>query len=483
MATEIFPIFQDYLQPARFKVAYGGRGSAKTRTLVSIATNNVMCYGWRVVAFREVMKSIDDSIYQEFVDEIERRDLYKYFTIYKSYIQSNSGGIIKFDGLLRNTQKIKGYSGFDLAFLEEAEKISSESWKYLVPTMRKESSEIWVIFNPDTREDETYKKFVTNCQYPAEKDGKPYCIVKKINYTDNPRFPDNLRIDMEIMKEHDYDMYRHVYLGEPVSAGDFVVIKPKWIDAAIDAHIKLGFEPRGMKIAGFDPFDGGQDSHAYVARQGPVISNIKNWNTGDTGEGTRTVISLCKSDKVYDLQFDSIGIGAGVKTEINRMITEDEETVEHSLARPLMLPANLSVQKWVASAKVLNPSQHIIQDDPESPKNKDFYKNLKSQGWWSLRNRFEKTYKALTQGEKYDTDELISIPSSLKYRDELVSELSQPTYSHPNGLILIDKKPTGTKSPNLADATVMAFWPVPKLDFNFGMISGGPAGSKEKMIS
>ena len=147
-----------------------------------------------------------------------------------------------------------------------------------------------------------------------------------------------------------------------------------------------------------------------------------------------------------------------------------------------LLPKNLDIQKWIAGAKVLNPSQHIIIDDIESPKNKDFYKNLKSQGWWSLRNRFEKTYKALTQGEKYDTDELISIPSSLKYRDELVSELSQPTYSHPNGLILIDKKPSGTKSPNLADATVMAFWPVPKKDNMFGMISGGPAGSKEKMI-
>jgi phage terminase large subunit len=68
LVTEVFPAFEEYLQPARFKVAYGGRGSAKTRTFVSLLTNNVLCHGWRVVAFREIMESIADSVYQEFVD-------------------------------------------------------------------------------------------------------------------------------------------------------------------------------------------------------------------------------------------------------------------------------------------------------------------------------------------------------------------------------------------------------------------------------
>ncbi|MGN6703585.1 MAG: phage terminase large subunit, partial [Burkholderiaceae bacterium] len=68
--VEIFPAYVDFLQDARYKVAYGGRGSAKTRTFVTILLNNVMSCGWRVVCFREVMKSIEDSVMEEFIAEI-----------------------------------------------------------------------------------------------------------------------------------------------------------------------------------------------------------------------------------------------------------------------------------------------------------------------------------------------------------------------------------------------------------------------------
>ena len=90
-------IFRPFLQPARFKVAKGGRGSSKTRTVITILVNNVMHAGWRVVCFRELMEAIAESSYQEIVEEIERRNLGRFFDITKTEIRCpSSGGIFKF---------------------------------------------------------------------------------------------------------------------------------------------------------------------------------------------------------------------------------------------------------------------------------------------------------------------------------------------------------------------------------------------------
>ena len=165
--TEIFPVHLPLLQPARFKVEYGGRGSAKTRTFISILLNNVQYFGWRIVCMREIMKSLDDSVYTEFIDEIERTGRNQYFKIIKGQISCPlSGGVIKFDGLFRNQQKLKGYAGFDAAWVEEAENVSAESWKFLIPTLRKDGSEIWVSYNPDDPLSATHTMFVTDRQYP-----------------------------------------------------------------------------------------------------------------------------------------------------------------------------------------------------------------------------------------------------------------------------------------------------------------------------
>ena len=234
---EVFPAFKDYLQPARFKVAYGGRGSSKTRTFVTLLVTNCLYYGWRIVCLREIQKSIEDSVYQEILEEIDRRGLSEHFNPLKTEIQcTTSGGTFRFEGLLRNQQKLKGYSSFDCAWVEEAANVSADSWKFLIPTMRKKGSEVWVSFNPESPLDDTYKRFVTERVYPDYKNGQRYCISKKINYTDNPRFPQELIDDMELMKESDPDLFEHVYLGEPVANSDLAIIPPKWFNAAIDVH-------------------------------------------------------------------------------------------------------------------------------------------------------------------------------------------------------------------------------------------------------
>ena len=131
-----------------------------------------------------------------------------------------------------------------------------------------------------------------------------------------------------------------------------------------------------------------------------------------------------------------------------------------------MLPKNLDVVGWAGSGRVMKPEARVISKDKQSQKNKDFFANLKAQGWWQLRIRFEKSHKMIHGVAIYPEDELISLDSEMDGLTELKKELSQPTYSiNGTGKMLIDKKPDGTRSPNRADSTMMVYWPktVPKV--------------------
>jgi phage terminase large subunit len=120
---------------------------------------------------------------------------------------------------------------------------------------------------------------------------------------------------------------------------------------------------------------------------------------------------------------------------------------------------------------VLNPEARVVPNDRNSILNKDFYANLKAQAWWQLRRRFELTYRAVQKmnGDEaestftYKVEDLISLPSTLPQLRKVEKELSQPTASQGARLkMVIDKAPDGVRSPNLADAIVMAYWPVSK---------------------
>jgi hypothetical protein len=237
-----------------------------------------------------------------------------------------------------------------------------------------------------------------------------------------------------------------------------IIIPPSWIKSSIDAHLKLGIEDDGMIMAALDVADEGGDKNALGIRKGIVLNYIDAWGQGDTGVTTNRAITECKMHGVTQLSYDCIGVGAGVKAETNRLNAEGA------------IPASLGIHKWNATADPTNPDDHIIKYDQESPTNKDFYSNLKSQGWWELRRRFERTHKAITEGIMSDEADMISLPSSLPELHALVIELSQPTYfNNGKGKIVVDKKPSGTKSPNLADAVMMLYHP-PELAADFKIV-------------
>lgn len=231
-----------------------------------------------------------------------------------------------------------------------------------------------------------------------------------------------------------------------------VIIPAAWVTAAIDAHKALGLEDDGRWFGGLDVADDGGDTNALSLRKGIFLKDLDEWGNADIGETARRALDRAGSiGQPLELEYDSIGIGAGVKAEGNRLAGERK------------LPKGVALVPWSAAAAVLNPDDHIIKGDRQSPINKDFYANLKAQAWWELRLRFERTYRAINEpGFTYKRDELIVLPADLPKLQQLRKELSQATRDRDGkGRLVINKTPPGTKSPNLADSVVQAFWPVP----------------------
>jgi hypothetical protein len=252
------------------------------------------------------------------------------------------------------------------------------------------------------------------------------------------------------------------------------IIPSEWVDAAVDAHLKLGFTASGKAYAGLDVADGGSDSNALAGRKGPVLLFCDGWGSSDvddTGESTRRVVEGLEGlNEPWSVQYDCIGVGSGVKAEVNRLTALPKND-------PKRMPDHIEFAPWAASAEPLDKDKHIATlenglPDRKSPKNGDVFFGMKDQGWFKLADRFRKTWRMINEGVEYPHEELISLPSDLENLEQIKKELSQATMGHSFGAhkMRVNKSPKGTKSPNNADAIVMAFWPVTTAEFHFGMI-------------
>lgn len=207
-------------EKARYKVSYGGRGSGKSwanaRCLIILALKSKI----RVLCTRQLQTSIANSVHKLLSDSIQELQLTDYFEITRDAIRCVNGSEFFFKGIQNNINEIKSIEGIDYCWVEEAQSVSESSWEVLIPTIRKENSEIWITFNPDREEDSTYQRFVKN--------PPPDSIVKLVNYNDNPWFPLTLQKEMEYCKEVDYAKYEHIWLGKTVIDTDVQVYYGKF---------------------------------------------------------------------------------------------------------------------------------------------------------------------------------------------------------------------------------------------------------------
>ena len=424
--------FEFLFKPRRNKIMYGGRDGAKSYNIAQTLLVRGVSETLRILCTREFQNSIADSVHKLLSDLNDKHQL-GYTVTNNSVKHPDTGTEFLFYGLKTNITKIKSLEAVDICWVEEAETISERSLEVLIPTIRKQGSEIWMSFNPYQEDDAVYKKYITpNIEALTLNsvfvDSDHYIL--RTGYQNNPFLSETSKLEIATMKKRDYRKFQHIYGGEPMGDDENCIIKPEWFDAVIDAHKHIGFTVKGAKVIGLDPADEGNDSKASVQRHGPLVTKIRNWQTGNLEEAVSLV-------------YDAIGIGAGAKIKFKQLDPNEK----------------IALTSFVGGAKVRNPLLKY-QDDQI---NGDMFRNLRAQYYWLLRDRFELTYRAVVHGEYCDPNELISISSDCEFLDELKSELTkiQRKRSNTSSMILIeskqDMKGRGIKSPNIADALVYAF--------------------------
>lgn len=204
---------------SRYKVLEGGRGGGKSTPTADALIVRAANQKLRILCTREMQNSIKDSVHRLLADRINAIGLSPFFNIQKETIFSLCGSEFIFKGLRHNISEIKSMEGIDICWCEEAEKISADSWNILIPTIRKEESEIWITFNPEDEKSATYKRFVLT--------PPPDCLRAHVTWQDNKMFPEVLRREMEYDKRVDYEKYLHVWEGNVKRYGDAVIFKNK----------------------------------------------------------------------------------------------------------------------------------------------------------------------------------------------------------------------------------------------------------------
>jgi phage terminase large subunit len=175
----------------------------------------------RFLCGREYQSTIADSVHRILSDIIsEDKMLASWYEVTRSEIRGKNGTLFIFRGLKFDPQGIKSLEGIDIAWLEEAEKISNESLDMLIPTIRKPESQIWFTFNPYHETDPVYERFI--------KHNADNALVVKVGWADNPWFPDVLREEMEWDKKTNPDKYEWIWLGKPVGISNAQIFRNKY---------------------------------------------------------------------------------------------------------------------------------------------------------------------------------------------------------------------------------------------------------------
>lgn len=204
LPPKLIPVFTG---PARYRGAWGGRGSGKTRSFAKMtAVRAYMCaeagISGVILGAREFMNSLEDSSMEEIKQAIaEEPWLDAYFDVGEKYIRTRNRRVsYVFTGLRHNLDSIKSKARILVAWVDEAENVSETAWRKLTPTVREANSEIWVTWNPEKDGSPTDKRF--------RKHPPPNSKIVQLNYTDNPWFPDVLeqerRADRERLDDATY---------------------------------------------------------------------------------------------------------------------------------------------------------------------------------------------------------------------------------------------------------------------------------------
>jgi phage terminase large subunit len=230
---------------SRYRVLYGGRGGSKSWNIARALLLKGCETPIRVLCAREYQTSIKDSVHKLLCDQIYILELEAHYEVTERSIRGTNGTEFIFVGIKNNTNNVKSIEGIDIAWVEEAQSVSPNSWNVLVPTIRKDNSEIWISFNPELPTDETWKRFVMQ---PPEN-----AVVQKINWSDNPWFPEVLDLERRALQGRDIEAYNNVWEGIPRHTVDGAIFAKEVTMAELEGRIcNVPYDATKMVHAIFD---------------------------------------------------------------------------------------------------------------------------------------------------------------------------------------------------------------------------------------
>lgn len=471
---KLHPIFT---RPKRIKIIVGGRGSTKSTGIADYVAAQ-MTNGQLWCCAREHQNSIEESVHRTILEEVERLGMMG-FEETKTSINHMSGGRAFYRGLSRNVTGLKStLSGVDGLWIEEGEDLSDTTLRTLTASVRLNATdtqrkmagedikmpEIIITMNRGSESGAVAKKWLARAEKELAKCGyyeDDLLMVVEMNYTDMPvdwfKFSGLEEERLDDKQKMSGAQYRHKWGGAYLETVENAIIQPEWFDAAIDAHIKLGFEGRGAIVAAHDPSDNGEgaDPRGYAARHGSVVFDVDENTTHDVNDACDWAVGKAIAAKADHFEWDCDGLGVTLKRQVKLAL--DGKRIEYHMFK--------------GSEGVEDPGK-IYQGSTDSDRqkektNKETFKNKRAQYYIRLADRFYNAYRAVVKKEWVDPDAMISISSDIEDLMGLKSEVCRiPLKDNASGLIQVLSKPEmkklGIESPNRADCLMMLMM-VPKI--------------------
>jgi phage terminase large subunit len=200
--------FAPLLHPARYKGAWGGRGSGKSHFFAQMLVARCLSRKTHAVCVREIQKSLKQSVKKLIESKLDALGVRSQFDVLDTEIRAPHGGLITFQGMQDHTaDSIKSLEDFDIAWVEEAQSLSQTSLTLLRPTIRKPGSELWFSWNPRRKTDPVDALL----RGPTPPTG---AVVVKVNWSDNPWFPAELETERRDDLRDRPDSYEHIWEGD-----------------------------------------------------------------------------------------------------------------------------------------------------------------------------------------------------------------------------------------------------------------------------
>lgn len=401
------------LEHCKYKLLYGGRGGMKTRFAQNVFVSDVHSVASKNYVLRERMTALRESIYSGIESTIKSSGLGGFLSVPSKWeIRNGNGGKLSFGGM-KNIIDMKGTSSFKRFLMEEAEKTKQETIDTLGPTLRDmPGAELWYLWNTGSSQDPMSKEFITPYQSDLDRDGyyrDKYHMIVKLTYKDNPWFEhdeslqaeldkDNQKVEKGIMTQSRFDGIWNGKFNDDVSSS---IINEDHFLACIDAHIKLGIEPLGLRNAACDPSDTGLDPCGYAARTGIVFQDITEIQAEN---GNRKMDEACKRAILFGVDsfgYDADGLGATLRDNVDAAFNGK----------------GTQIYAYKGSTSIHDPEDEFKSETAHltnrqgALKNKDVLFNKKAQNTLSFSERVFRTWEAVTLGKYHDPDTLISFAS------------------------------------------------------------------------